>query len=149
MPKQRGRGKDEAFDASQASCLLQQIDVCGDLPLEETLQLLRCNSPKCAGTCKNPKKDNPNCLCGLLPNPGSYRKKGLWQKQPSVINELGADPAESKRQVGFSSSPSNNNSSGSVPLTPSDTVAVCIYQHMHIIIAVLGSLVCHAANLHV
>ncbi|GFH12243.1 uncharacterized protein HaLaN_07887, partial [Haematococcus lacustris] len=30
--------------------------------------------------CKTKSKHNPSCFCGLIPAPGSFRTKGLWQK---------------------------------------------------------------------
>jgi hypothetical protein len=45
------------------------------------------------------KGGNPNCLCGLIPNPGSTRRAGLWAKQPGAVAELGPDPATLKREV--------------------------------------------------
>ena len=56
----------------------------------------------CAGlyskNCKC-KKDSPTCLAGLIPAPGSFRKKGLWQKNIHSYVQLGCDPAELARTV--------------------------------------------------
>lgn len=67
---------------------------------EALLRILRCNQPVCTAGCKPNRKDNPNCLCSLVPPPGSFRKKGLWTKEPAVITQLGHDPWLFKRQVG-------------------------------------------------
>lgn len=45
------------------------------------------------------RKENPNCLCGLIPAPGRFRRKGLWQKDPEAVVSLGANPADGRRQV--------------------------------------------------
>ena len=45
------------------------------------------------------RKDNTNCFCGLVPALDSYRKKGLWQKDPDGLSKLGADPTSNKREV--------------------------------------------------
>ena len=47
---------------------------------------------KCRG-----KKNNPNCLCGLIPPPTGYRMTGLWMKVPEVVSKLGRDPRDIAR----------------------------------------------------
>lgn len=49
-------------------------------------------------TC-NLRKDNPNCVCGFIPAPESHRRKGLWQKEPEAVMQLGPDPSTSQREV--------------------------------------------------
>ena len=56
--------------------------------------LVRCG-PSCKG---NPRR--PDCVCGLVPPEGSFRKKGLWRKDADALLEnLGRDPAELKRVI--------------------------------------------------
>lgn len=65
---------------------------------KEVLQLVGADKPCCEifdKSCKG-KKDNPNCLAGIVPLPGSFRKKGLWQKPESSLNSE-ADPEDFKR----------------------------------------------------
>lgn len=66
------------------------------------VQLLLNSSQACSELydkhCKG-RKDNTNCLHGLVPQPGSNRRKGLWQKEPEALQHLGADPSERNRQV--------------------------------------------------
>ena len=52
---------------------------------------------RCGSTCKgNPRR--PDCVCGLVPPEGSFRKKGLWRKDADALLEnLGKDPADLKR----------------------------------------------------
>ncbi len=73
----------------------------GPLPRKQ-VQLLLSFSQACSEVydklCKG-RKDNANCLHGLIPQPGSSRRKGLWQKEPEAIQKLGADPSNKNRQV--------------------------------------------------
>ena len=46
------------------------------------------------------KKDNPFCLTNIIPAPGGYRKKGLWQRDSAALLTHGADPARLTREVG-------------------------------------------------
>lgn len=75
----------------------------GQLDPADLATVFRVDAPGCApadkpgAACKG-RKDNPNCLCGLAPAPGSFRRKGLWQKDPEVVAKLGIDPADSRRQ---------------------------------------------------
>lgn len=44
---------------------------------------------------------SPNCLCGLIPAPGGFRKApSLWAKEADVVAALGPDPALHERKVG-------------------------------------------------
>lgn len=45
------------------------------------------------------KKDSPLCLAGIIPAPGGFRKKGLWQKDSKALLAQGADPADQLREV--------------------------------------------------
>ena len=84
-----------------AEALRRKADVahCSDAAL---LDVLEAGTP-CSGlytkACKG-RKDNPNCLCNLIPAPGSFRRKGLWQKDSSALLSLeGPDPADTQRKV--------------------------------------------------
>ena len=72
----------------------------GEAPSQqEILHVLQADKA-CESVCKG-RKDNPNCLHGLVPTLGSVRRKGLWQKEPQGLTQLGADPSGSRRQVPF------------------------------------------------
>ena len=47
------------------------------------------------------KKDNPNCLTGIIPGPSSFRKKGLWQKDTKALLAQGHDPNDDLKEVSF------------------------------------------------
>ena len=85
--------------AEEARELLQYRQQHGHFPEEALLRILRCNQPVCTAECKPSRKDNPNCLCSMVPPLGSFRKKGLWTKEPAVVAQLGVDPTSLKRQV--------------------------------------------------
>ena len=86
------------LDLQDAARLREKL-VCGeDLVLADILQVLQAQQAPCEDGCKG-RKDNPNCLCGLVPAEGGYRKKGLWQKQPKRLADLGADPAAMRHQA--------------------------------------------------
>jgi ubiquitin carboxyl-terminal hydrolase 48 len=95
------KGRADAVDADEAREVLQTLE-CGAPPPPETLlKVFRLNMGPCSASCgKGGKgsKDNPCCFHGLLPAEGSFRKKGLWQKEP-VLGQLGFDPADDKRMV--------------------------------------------------
>ncbi|KAJ9528051.1 hypothetical protein QJQ45_005666 [Haematococcus lacustris] len=87
MPPRRGsvakRGGPAASDpdnlsADAASELLRDLEHA--LPLRKLLWLAKADCPPCDGSCKTKSKHNPSCFCGLIPAPGSFRTKGLWQK---------------------------------------------------------------------
>lgn len=75
----------------------------GQLDPADLATALRADAPGCepsdkpAASCKG-RKDNPNCLCGLVPAQGSFRRKGLWQKDPEAVAKLGIEPADSQRE---------------------------------------------------
>lgn len=90
-----------SVEALRLKCRIE----AGDLSRAALLDLLSATQQACDlydKACKG-KKDNPNCLCGLVPAPGSSRRKGLWQKEPDALISLGADPLNDKRQVRFAS----------------------------------------------
>ena len=103
-----GRGKKakpaatlDSVDALRLKCRIEN----GNLDRETLLDLLSAAQQACDlydKACKG-KKDNPNCLCGLIPAPGSSRRKGLWQKEPDALISLGSNPLNDKRQVLFAS----------------------------------------------
>ncbi len=99
--KNRTCRKATADDLGVAEALRRKADVahCSDAAL---LDVLEAGTP-CSGlyskACKG-RKDNPNCLCNLIPAPGSFRRKGLWQKDSSALLSLeGPDPADLQRKV--------------------------------------------------
>lgn len=99
-----GKGKKakaaKALGSDDALRLKSRIEA-GDVTKDVLLDLLGAAQQACElydKACKG-KKDNPNCLCGVIPTPGSYRRKGLWQKEPDAITSLGSAPSSEKRQV--------------------------------------------------
>ena len=86
-------------DALRLLDKLQRGSVVTD---EDLLEALGVPAPPCPDpydkACKF-RKDNPNCFCGLVPGPGSSRRKGLWQKELTGLQALGDDPAKGKREV--------------------------------------------------
>ena len=86
------------MDAIQTDDLLRQL-ANGALDPRSILNLLSADAPPCPSTCKANRKESPNCLCGLVPAPGSFRKKGLWQKESLQLRDMGQDPAEQAREV--------------------------------------------------
>ena len=93
--------KADALTPERALQLREQLDKEGKLPDGIVLEIVRGDYPPCCppNSCKANRKDNPSCFCGLVPHAGSFRKKGLWQKETSLLNSLGADPEAQKRQV--------------------------------------------------
>lgn len=85
------------LDVQEALSLKQDLDTGQPLSHKQILHILQADKA-CDGACKS-KKDNPNCLCGLVPASGAVRRKGLWQKEPQGLMHLGANPADLKRQV--------------------------------------------------
>ena len=88
------------YDADEALSLKKSIE-SGQLGHGDLLKLVEAHHEPCQlynKTCKG-RKDNPNCLCGLVPAPGGFRRKGLWQKEPEAIAGLGLDPNDSRREV--------------------------------------------------
>ena len=47
------------------------------------------------------KKDNPNCLAGLIPSPTGFRRKGLWQRDLKALLGAGIDPRNECREASF------------------------------------------------
>ena len=100
-PSRGRKAKTAATLGSDEALRLKYSIEAGDLSREELLGLLDAAQQACDlydKACKG-KKDNPNCLCGLIPAPGSSRRKGLWQKEPETLVSFGADPLNDKRQV--------------------------------------------------
>lgn len=100
----QGKGRKGQFvpllGFDEALALKESIEQ-GQLSKDRLLSLLNANQDACDlydKACKG-KKDNPNCLCGLIPAPGGYRRKGLWQKDPESFACLGDNPLDDKRQV--------------------------------------------------
>ena len=89
------------YDADAALSLKESIE-SGQIGHDELLKLVEADQEPCpihSKTCKG-RKDNPNCLCGLVPALGGFRRKGLWQKEPEAIVGLGYDPNDLIREVG-------------------------------------------------
>lgn len=85
------------LSVEQAASLKQELSNGANLSQQHLLNILRADQT-CDSACKG-RKDNPNCLCGLVPAPGSFRRKGLWQKEPQGLQQIGADPNDLKKQV--------------------------------------------------
>ena len=85
------------LDVNEALKLKQELNK-GQAPSQQELLHVLQADKTCDSVCKG-KKDNTNCLHGLVPAVGSLRRKGLWQKEPQGLMHLGADPAALRRQV--------------------------------------------------
>ena len=111
------------YDADAALSLKRSIE-SGQLSHQELLRLVEAHQDPCQPnnkTCKG-RKDNPNCLCGLVPAPGGFRRKGLWQKEPDSVAGLGWDPVDSRREVKMRASFS---STLNRPMSPCTKSASC------------------------
>lgn len=102
-PGRKAKGRQgEGLDANEARLALQLLDRNEQLPRETLLKVFKLGQAPCPPTCgakgNKGSKDNPECFHGLMPAEGSFRKKGLWQKE-AVLGQLGHDPADDKRQV--------------------------------------------------
>ena len=89
-PKRRRKGRDGGdLDLATAIQYREMMDQRGgSLPLAVVLDLVMGEVQLCPASCKGKNKDNPNCLCGLIPAEGSWRKKGLWQKEETLVASL-------------------------------------------------------------
>ena len=97
----RRSSKGAELDAEEALKLQQRISSGKEVSTSEVLRVIGAGDV-CSNiydrNCKC-KKDSPNCLCGLLPIPGSFRRKGLWQKDVDAFLSLGTDPSLQQRKV--------------------------------------------------
>ena len=75
--------------------------LAGQLPVDRKLWLAKQSGISCSGNCKANNKSDPNCFCGWLPQPGSFKKKGLWQREQDLRANLGHDPRSTLRKVRF------------------------------------------------
>ena len=99
-PKHPKKGQADV-SATDAETLLEALQTSG-LDDSKLLELVGASQPACdllKHACKTNRKENPNCFCQLLPAEGSFRKKGLWQKDQMYLNALGPDPAYQRREV--------------------------------------------------
>ena len=109
--KQNNNKLQAALNVNEALSLKEDLKCQRVLSREQLLHVLQADK-SCDSACKG-KKDNPNCLCGLIPAVGSVRRKGLWQKEPQGLQHLGANPADQKRQVPM---PADADAKSAVPL---------------------------------
>ncbi|KAL0020878.1 hypothetical protein WJX77_005350 [Trebouxia sp. C0004] len=84
------------LDIREALSLKHDLNSGQAVSQQQILHILQADR-HCDGACKS-RKDNPNCLCGVVPAAGSFRRKGLWQKEPQGLMHLGASPSDQKRQ---------------------------------------------------
>ncbi len=87
------------LSAADARQLLQFVGSGHSLSDEQRLLLARLDHSPCAGQCGRNDKSNASCFSGLVPAEGSFKKKGLWKKQPDCLGKLGGNPEDAKRQV--------------------------------------------------
>lgn len=98
----RGRPKKErSLDDGTLQGIIDKATT-GSLGVDDCLHILGCTS-LCDGdlytsVCKG-RRDNPNCLHGLVPALGGFRKKGLWQKNTEELLDLGTDPNTQRKEV--------------------------------------------------
>lgn len=86
----------------EVAARLLELNFVHDLDKPQLLRLLNADQQPCDCTgkpCKSACKTNPNCLCQLIPAEGSFRKKGLWQKDKELLKGLGEDPKLVARKV--------------------------------------------------
>ncbi|PIN21050.1 Ubiquitin carboxyl-terminal hydrolase [Handroanthus impetiginosus] len=97
-PTTRSKNKRTRTDdnAEAASEIFRKILSNGEVTEDDVNQLYMIWKPVCQG-CRVNTKDNPNCLCGLIPPPNGSRKSGLWQKTSEIVNSLGPDPSNDLR----------------------------------------------------
>ncbi|XP_074286808.1 ubiquitin carboxyl-terminal hydrolase 26 isoform X2 [Silene latifolia] len=91
----RKRPEDEIDEKTE---ILRRIHSTNQITDDDLGRLYNIRKTICTG-CRINTKDNPNCLCGLIPPPNGSRKIGLWQKMSDVISSLGPDPANDLRCV--------------------------------------------------
>lgn len=97
MARKRSKST-KGIDGTLAKQILRYLRDREPLRPEDVQELLRLNEIACTGSCKANRKDDPRCLCTLVPAVGSHRKKGLWQKEPSELSKLGKDPSDEARE---------------------------------------------------
>ncbi|XP_024527691.1 ubiquitin carboxyl-terminal hydrolase 26 [Selaginella moellendorffii] len=76
--------------------ILRRIHLTKIVTEEDLRWFFHLDRPACQG-CRGNTKDNPLCLCGLVPPANGTRKHGLWQKLSDIIDELGPDPSRELR----------------------------------------------------
>ena len=98
-PSMAPRGAWEPIDALEITDLLNRLEP-GRSPLDQDRieRLITSDVAPCTGSCKSNVR-NPHCFCGLVPPVGSFRKKGLWQKDSAVLGSIGRDPADEAKEV--------------------------------------------------
>lgn len=98
--KPKGKQNDEitSAEAQQGMVDIDHGRQVSEQLLSKVHSLHQACPPSCGAKGSKASKDNPQCFCYLVPPEGSYRKKGLWQKE-TVVGEMGRDPAEDKRKV--------------------------------------------------
>jgi hypothetical protein len=97
----KAKPKAEEVEPDEAREVLQLLEAGAAPPLDTLAKVFRLNVA-CAASCgekgSRGAKDTPCCVHGLVPAEGSFRKKGLWQKEPA-LGTLGHDPAEDRQEV--------------------------------------------------
>ncbi|KAG1677224.1 hypothetical protein FOA52_013422 [Chlamydomonas sp. UWO 241] len=100
MGRPKKCAKEGALDLGRASELCQCIEAEGSLPACTVLELLHADAPPCAPPCsksQHSRRDNPSCFCNMVPQPGGFKKKGIWQKNAGLLAKLGGDPTGEAR----------------------------------------------------
>ena len=105
MAPKKGAKRAKPSDHLEPEVAVRMLDALqtGELSQADLATAFRADAPGCEpsdkpSTACRGRKDNPNCLCGLVPPAGSFRRKGLWQKDPEAVAKLGVDPADSRRE---------------------------------------------------
>ena len=88
----------EQYDAVAASDQVKKLEN-GSLDPVQKMGIVKLDVTPCSNICKINTR-HPDCLCGLVPAQGSWRKKGLWRKDSTLISSIGQDPALREREVG-------------------------------------------------
>lgn len=97
-PCTRNKNKRHRTDDSDSSSseILRKVHLTGEISQNDFYQLYLIWKPLCQ-ECHGNSKDSPNCFCGLIPPPNRYRKSGLWQRMPDIIQSLGPNPYKDLR----------------------------------------------------
>jgi ubiquitin carboxyl-terminal hydrolase 48 len=79
------------------------MDAGEQLGLATLARLLCAAQPNCSADkpCRQNRRDNPRCLCAMVPAEGGWKQKGLWQRESAALGGLGVDPRDNARQVSW------------------------------------------------
>ncbi|KAL5145003.1 Ubiquitin carboxyl-terminal hydrolase 26 [Glycine soja] len=94
--RSKNKRQKQGDDGNGTGEIWRKIHNTGVVTEDDMNQLYMIWKPVCSG-CRVNNKDNPNCLCALVPPPNGARKSGLWQKMSDIVESLGHDPTKDLR----------------------------------------------------